>query len=128
MPSLVSQATLDSYIKSSIYTKHISILSHNLKSLLSLLRKLTSNWDKNLVEIIGGYSGYYLTLKLNPDINCNILLNNLHKRNVLVTSNIVSYYHAENFDNSLRISLARMNPSNLKISLNIIYEEILKLY
>lgn len=127
MPSLVSQATLDSYIKSSIYSKHVSILSHNLNSLLKLFRKITSDWDKSLVKIIGGYSGYYLTLQLNPSIDCSTLLNNLRRKNVLVTSNIVSYYYAEHFDNSLRISLARMNSENLKTALNIIYEEILKL-
>lgn len=127
MPSLVSQATLESYIKSSIYNKHTTILSNNLRDILKVFRKVTSTWDSNLVTIIGGYSGYYLTLKLALNIDCNKLLDNLRNRNVLLTCNSASYYNMDNFDNSLRLSIARVNSESLKIALDIIYEEIQKL-
>lgn len=127
MPSLVSQATLESYIKSSIYTKHVDILSNNLKSLLKLFRKVTSNWDPNLVIVTGGHSGYYSSISLNSNISCYTLLSNLEKRNVLLTCNSISYYNTDNFDNSLRLSIARINSKDLMIALGIIYEEILKL-
>lgn len=127
MPSLVSQATLESYMESSIYTKHVNILSNNLKALLKVFRKATSNWDVNLVTVTGGYSGYYSSIHLNSNINCYKLLSNLEKRNVLLTCNSASYYDMDNFDNSLRISIARINSKDLAIALKIIYEEILKL-
>jgi DNA-binding transcriptional MocR family regulator len=127
MPSLVSQATLESYIKSSIYNKHTTILSNNLRELLKVFRKVTSTWDSNLVTILGGRSGYYSTIRLTPNINSNKLLTNLENRNVLLTSNSASYYDMDNFDNSLRVSIARSHSADLKLALNIIYEEILKL-
>lgn len=127
MPSLVSQATLESYIKSSIYNKHTTILSNNLRDILKVFRKVTSAWNSNLVTIIGGYSGYYSTLRLTPDIDCNRLLDNLKNRNVLLACNSDSYYNMDNFDNSLRLSIARVNSESLKIALDIIYEEIQKL-
>lgn len=127
MPSLVSQATLESYIKSSIYNKHTTILSKNLRDLLKLFRKITSTWDSNFVTILGGRSGYYSTIRLSHNIDCNKLLNNLKAKNVLLTSNSVSYYNEDNFDNSLRLSIAKVNSTDLKIALNIIYDEILKL-
>ena len=127
MPSLVSQATLESYIKSSIYNKHVTILSNNLKDTLKLFRKITSTWDSNLVKILGGSSGYYSTIRLAPHISCNKLLDNLKSKNIFLAHNSASYYNAENFDNSLRLSIARINSADLKLALNIIYDEILKL-
>jgi Transcriptional regulators containing a DNA-binding HTH domain and an aminotransferase domain (MocR family) and their eukaryotic orthologs len=127
MPSLVSQATLESYIKSSIYNKHVTILSNNLKDTLKLFRKITSTWDSNLVKILGGSSGYYSTIRLAPHISCNKLLDNLKSKNIFLAHNSASYYNTENFDNSLRLSIARINSADLKLALNIIYDEILKL-
>ena len=69
----------------------------------------------------------YSTLKLSLNIDCNKLLDNLRNRNVLLTCNSASYYNMDNFDNSLRLSIARVNSENLKIALDIIYEEIQKL-
>lgn len=127
MPSLVSQATFESYIKSNIYEKHIKILAENIKDMLRVFRKITSKWNENLVKVIGGDSGFYSTLILNENINCDKLLKNLNLRNVIASSNIKSYYNGENFDNSIRISIARLNMDELKVALNIIYDEILKL-
>ena len=127
MPSLVSQATFESYIKSNIYEKHTTVLAENIKELLRTFRKVTSKWDENIVKVIGGTSGYYSTLVLNKNINCNKLIENLKKRNVFVSSNSEAYYNKDRFDNSIRISSARLNINELKIALNIIYEEILRL-
>ena len=38
--------------------------------------------------MIGGVSGYYSTLVLNENINCDKLIENLKKRNVFVSSNV----------------------------------------
>lgn len=127
MPSLVSQATFESYIKSNIYEKHTTILAENIKGLLRTFRKVTSKWDKDIVKVIGGTSGYYSTLVLNENINCDTLIENLKKRNVFVSSNVEAYYNKDRFDNSIRISSARLDINELKIVLNIIYEEILRL-
>ena len=127
MPSLVSQATFESYIKSNIYEKHTTILAGNIKDLLRTFRKITSKWDEDIVKVIGGVSGYYSTLVLNENINCDKLIENLKKRNVFVSSNVEAYYNINKFDNSIRVSSARLNIDQLKIALNIIYEEILRL-
>ena len=51
----------------------------------------------------------------------------MKKRNVFVSSNVEAYYNINKFDNSIRVSSARLNIDQLKIALNIIYEEILRL-
>ena len=127
MPSLVSQATLESYIKSSLYDKHTLAISTTVNNKLKLIRKITKKWDSELIKIIGANSGYYSTLKLSPKINCNKLIENLRNRNVYIKSNIESFYDSTNFDNSIRISVARINKTRLETALNIIYEEVLNI-
>lgn len=50
MPSLVSQATFESYIKSNIYEKHIKIIDKHLKELLSteILRQYFINHPQSI--------------------------------------------------------------------------------
>ncbi|MEW9925461.1 aminotransferase class I/II-fold pyridoxal phosphate-dependent enzyme [Clostridium butyricum] len=127
MPSLVSQATFESYIKSNIYEKHIKIIDKHLKELLSIFRLVTVKWDSNIVKVIGGKSGYYSTMILNSKISSKELIDRLKKRNIYTSSNKRAYYNKENYDNSIRISLARLNKNEVKIVLEIIYEEILTL-
>lgn len=127
MPSLVSQATFESYIKSNIYEKHIKIIDKHLKELLSIFRLVTAKWDSNIVKVIGGKSGYYSTMILNSKISSKELIDRLKKRNIYMSSNKRAYYNKENYDNSIRISLARLNKSEVKVVLEIIYEEILTL-
>ena len=83
--------------------------------------------DWKLIKLIGASSGYYSTLKLSPKINCNKLIENLRNRNVHIKSNIESFYDSNNFDNSIRISVARINKTRLETALNIIYEEVLNI-
>lgn len=127
MPSLVSQATLESYIQSSLYDKHTLAISTTIDNKLKLIRKITKKWDSELIKLIGANSGYYATFKLSQKINCNKLIENLNNRNVYIKSNINSFYNSNNFDNSIRISVARINKTRLKTALNIIYEEVLHL-
>ena len=125
MPSLVSQATLESYIESSLLDKHAVAISTTVKKKLKIIKKLSQNWDENIIKLIGGNSGYYATLKLSPKIDCSKLIYNLRNKNVYLKSNIESFYDHSNFDNSIRISVARINKNNLEKALNIIYEEVL---
>lgn len=125
MPSLVSQATFESCIKSGIYDKNVNIINKNMKKILRVFNKVTSEWDTGLVKVIGGISGYYSTLVLDENINIQKLIDNLKKRNVLVSSNINCYYNAYEYDNSIRLSFARINMDSLKEALSIIYDEIL---
>lgn len=128
MPSLVSQATLESYIRSSLYEKHTNFISNNLKEKLKIIQNITRSWDPSIINVIGTKSGYYATFKLCKKINSDSLLLNLKERNILLKSNIKNFYNKENFDNSLRISVARISKKNLPNVLRIVYEEILTLY
>lgn len=127
MPSLVSQATFESCIKSCIYDKNVNIINKHIKKILAVFNEITSEWDTSLVRVVGGVSGYYSTLVLNQNIYIEKLIENLKKRDVLILSNINCYYNSCEYNNSIRISFARTNTGDLKEALSIIYEEILRL-
>ena len=52
LPSLISQATLESYIKSSLYQKQTQQLLNHLKKNYQVIKKITQSWDSQLLKVI----------------------------------------------------------------------------
>ena len=73
MPSLISQATLESYIRSLLYQKQTQKIYQTLKKHYQIIKRYKKTWDINLIEVIGDYSGYYFTLKINQKISLDLL-------------------------------------------------------
>lgn len=124
LPSLISQATLESYLISSLYKKQVQRLQHQLNEHHQIIRNISRQWDKNIAYIIGGQSGYYFSIKINKNINLDILEKQLKQHKVYIARNERCFYNPINFNNTIRISIARVEPQELKESLNIIYKTI----
>lgn len=127
LPSLISQATLESYIRSLLYQKQTQKIYQTLKKHYQIIKRYKKTWDINLIEVIGDYSGYYFTLKINQKISLDLLEKELNKKSVYIARNERCFYHKEHFNHSFRISLAQVTPEQLKKSLDIIYQTILSL-
>jgi len=127
MPDLIAQATWEAYIKTSIYRSHTTSYSREISKKLHLLTQITSKWDKSLIKVIGGYSGLYCTLVLSSKITADTLVERLASKKVFVRSNRVSYYCREDYDNSIRLSIAQVSSDGLAESLEIIYQTILEM-
>ena len=123
MPSLVSQATLEAYLQSGIYSFQMQMIDKEIKKKLKIVRQICKNWDYEIVELIGGNSGYYFTLALNPQINLKRLIQALKKEHIYVASNQSSYYQSK--CHSIRLSISRVDVNELKQVLNKIYQIIL---
>ena len=63
-------------------------------------------------------------IRLVKKINIQTLIDNLKTRNVLVRSNLVSYYEQNHYDNSIRLSISMVTAEELAQALDTIYEEI----
>ena len=127
MPNLISQATLEAYIQSSIHEKHTLQLNQEISQKLNLVRKVTAEWNPDVIKLIGATSGYYFTLKVNPNISIDQLIDVLAKQQIFVISNADAYYDDATFNNSIRLSIARISSQNLKEALPVIYHTILDL-
>lgn len=127
MPSLISQATLESYIRSLLYQKQVQRLQQQLKKHYQVIKKITQSWDHHIVSVIGGTSGYYFSLSIHSDISLDRLENELKKRQIYIARNERCFYDISQFNHTLRLSIARVTPSQLEEALNIIYDTLMSI-
>lgn len=128
LPSLISQATLESYIRSLLYQKQVQRLQQQLKQHYQIIKKITKLWDSHIVTIIGGNSGYYISLKIHPQIPHDQVESTLKKRKVLIARNERCFYDISHFNHTLRLSIARVTPDQLKEALIIIYDTLIHIF
>ena len=126
MPSLISQATYESYLKSKLVMKQENIIEKRIKEKLAIVHKETKSWNPHIIKLIGAKCGYYFSLKIHKDIDISQLVSALEQKNIFVISNLKAYYNENNFDNSIRLSIAQIYPQNLKEALNMIYSYVLE--
>ena len=124
MPALISQATLEAYIKSSIYVKQMRKIDQSISKKLRLIKTITSAWDVNYVKLVGANSGYYFTLQLHPKINVEQVIRRLERKFVFIMSNKEAFYLQDHYDNSVRLSISQVSLQHLEDSLSIIYQTI----
>ena len=122
LPSLVSQATFESYVRSSLYQKQVQRLNQLLKQHYKIIRKVSRQWDSNIVSIIGGTSGYYMSLKINKNISLETLEKELSKHEITIARNERCFYNISHFNHTIRLSIARVTPSQLEEALSHIYQ------
>ena len=124
MPALISQATLEAYIKSSIYEKHTKKINQSINKKLRLVKTITNDWDTNYVKLLGANSGFYFTLQLSPKICVQYLIRRLEHKSIYIMSNEEAFYENERYDNSVRLSISQVTLEQLRDALAIIYETI----
>lgn len=127
LPSLISQATFESYIRSSLYEKQSIMLKKNLKQKSNIIKKINKQWNHDIAYIIGGESGYYCTLIVNPDIDLDDLEKALLHHHIKIARNERCYYNLKHFLPSLRLSLSRIQVKELNDALKILYQIICQL-
>jgi len=127
MPDLISQATYEAYLRSSLFEKHYAQISHSIHEKLTLTRSVASAWDPQYASLIGAKSGYYFTIKLHPTIHVDTVISRLRQRNIFIASNKKAFYNSDNFDNSVRLSIAKISSEPLREVLHTIYEVIVDL-
>lgn len=127
-PSLISQATFEAYIRSSLYQKQSELLINGLKKNQRIIKKHHQQWDHHIAYIIGGKSGYYFSIHIHPDINLQQLQSNLLQHKIKIQRNERSFYNAHHFHHSIRLSLARIQPKELDHALKIFYQILYQEY
>ena len=124
IPALISQATLEAYIRAAIYKKHTLKMHQSINKNIHTIKKVTANWRPEFIKVIGGKSGYYCSLQINKKINIENFVMGLERKRVFLKSNKDMFYYKENYDNSVRISHSKTNPKHLEEALDIIYSEV----
>ncbi len=124
MPDLVSQATLEAAIRSDILVTNAQSVSDSLTQKLKIVRDVTRDWNPDIARHIGGDCGYYSTIKLSNQINVEKLIEECEKNSMIISSNKMAFYHEEDYDNSIRISMSRIKIKQVSKALSFLYEII----
>lgn len=126
--SLISQATLEIYIRSNILKKHVQSIKKELSERLNCLESKFRQLETYDITTTGGKTGFYSYLKLPVYINENQLIENLKKQHLLVAGgNHYSFYIDDSFrEKGIRLSIARTNTEAINRGFDIIYEELNK--
>jgi len=126
--SLLSQATLEIYIRSNILKKHIHSIKKELSERLDCLERNFRQLTTYDITAIGGKTGFYSYLKLPDYIDENQLIDTLKKRHVLVAGgNDYSFYLDHSFrEPGIRLCIARTNTTAINNGFAILYEELAK--
>lgn len=124
--SLISQATLEIYIRSNILKKHVNSITKELEEKQKCLKKNLSKLHKYGIKTIGGKSGFYSYLQLPDSINENRLVNDLKRQNVLVSSGRHFYLDDSFYKNGIRLSIACASVKDINKGFEIMCSQIEK--
>lgn len=124
LPSLISQATFESYLRSSLYQKQVQRLQHQFQQHFFVMKDVSRKWNPDIAKISSSYSGYYFSIVLHPSIDLDKLEKQLEQEKIYIARNERCFYNQDHFDHSIRLSIARVSPSQLREALDYIYNII----
>jgi DNA-binding transcriptional MocR family regulator len=125
-PSLVSQATLEIYIRSKLLKKHVNALQKELGERLTCLNKYFRRFHEYGLSARGGQSGFYSYLKLPDYINETDFIEKLRQKNVLVAPGKSYYIDNSYYEKGIRLSIAQTNTQDIQTGCDIIHNELSK--
>lgn len=125
-PSLVSQATLEIYIRSNLFKKHVSSIKKELTLRLECLKTHFADAAKYGAEWVGGESGFYCYLKLPEYINEKRFVENLKKKGILVTPGSECFINSRYYKKGIRLSVARTTVDDINKGIPEIYTELMR--
>ncbi|WP_312340188.1 aminotransferase-like domain-containing protein [Anaerospora hongkongensis] len=123
-PSLVSQSTLEIYIRSNLLHKHVASIKKELALRLECLKTHFPDAAKHGAAWIGGESGFYCYLMLPNYINEIQFVENLKRRGILVTPGAECFLNERYYKKGIRISVARTNVNEINRGVLEIYKEL----
>lgn len=125
-PSLISQSTLEIYIRSNLLKKHAALVEKEISNRLNCLKAHFSIAAKYGIEFVGGESGFYSYIKLPDILNERQLVMNLKKRNIIVTPGSDCFLDKRYSKKSIRLSVARTNVGDINQGFPEILTELLR--
>jgi DNA-binding transcriptional MocR family regulator len=123
-PSLLSQATLEIYIRSKLLKKHTAAIKCELKARLDCLKTHFDQAKEYGAEWIGGESGFYCYLLLPDSVDESQLVEKLRKQGILVTPGSECFIHSRYYKKGIRLSVARTTIDDIRIGIPQLYAEI----
>lgn len=125
-PSLLSQATLEIYIRSKILKKHSDVITQELKRKYNALTNGLKSLKECRVFSYNDISGFYSYIYLPKNINEDILIKELKKRKVIVGPGRRCFINDAFYKKGIRLSISSVSEDEISKGINIIKDTINK--
>ncbi|GAA0356160.1 PLP-dependent aminotransferase family protein [Bacillus horti] len=124
--ALLSQATLEVYIKNGMYERHKRHLYTEYSARLQTLKEALLNYNnRGLIEPYPSSPGFYMSLKLPASVNLESLQERLMARGVRVSLGkrfyLSTFLNREKF---IRLSISRVSGQEISEGIRIIVQEV----
>lgn len=124
--SLISQATLEIYIRSNILKKHVTSITKEVEEKLKYLNSNLSKLEKYGVKSMGEKSGFYSYLQLPDYVNEYKLVEDLKNQNILVSLGKRFYLGESFYRKGIRLSIASVNCEEINKGFEVITSQLEK--
>ncbi|CUH95563.1 hypothetical protein P22_1634 [Propionispora sp. 2/2-37] len=118
--SLVSQATLDMYIRSKLLAKHAYEIGKELNIRLARLQKCLEDLREYGIEHPGITSGFYTYLRFPNIVDEERLAHELRKKGIFISRGTLYYLDRSFYEKGIRISISRTNAKDIERGCEII--------
>lgn len=126
-PSLLSQATLEIYLRSNLLKKHVSSIKKELMLKLACLKNHFAEATQYGAEWIGGESGFYCYLRLPDVVDEFEFVETLRQRGVLVTPGSECFINRRYYKKGVRLSVARTTVDDINKGIPQLYKALREL-
>lgn len=128
IPSLASHAIFEVSLLNGFLSEHTKQIEKDLTQKKAILLNHANTWNPKIIRLSEYDSGYYFTVILSKKIKTYDFVDTLQKHHLAVRSNVNAFINPGNFDNSIRLTLARVNTSELDKALKVFYQVAQNLY
>lgn len=122
--SILSQGALEIYIKSGMFDAHAKKLRKVYCKRMSYLNKLIKGLDNSNIKWYVPNSGFFASFEIINNLSNKDIVKRLNDKNILLTDS--SMFFLKNYINEkfIRVSVSRVNDSEIKKGIDIILNEI----
>lgn len=111
--SILSQGTLEVYIKSGMFDENIKKLRRTYSERMNYLKELTQNLNSSDIKWYIPKSGFFASFEIRKRVNVNRIIKKLKAKNIVIIDT-AKFYLNNNNDRFIRISVSRTNLHKIK--------------
>lgn len=132
--SVLSQGGLEIFLNSGMYDKHIKKIQSEYKKKMDCLREslealeALEALDTSGVEFFIPITGFFVWIKLCKKINMSMLIKRLGEKNIYISPSKKFFIESISNENSFRICISKLTEQEIRIGIQVIFEEINNFY
>ncbi|SNS52714.1 transcriptional regulator, GntR family [Anaerovirgula multivorans] len=122
--SVLAQGALEIFINSGMYKNHVRKIQREYGKKMTCLREFLKNQSIEGIEYFVPPTGFFIWVKLPPELNVNTLARRLKEKNILILTakEFLTVDHQD--ENSFRIAISHLLVDQIRCGLKTVFEEI----